>query len=212
MSKLTRNRNFCVVLYQESLEHMDMLDYLLRNNYLFQIVYILHEYDLYDEEDIEKINNRKAEGKYSHDIPNVGDLKKPHYHVLVHCNNAKSLKSFLEYFSVWIDYAEVVNDTDSYVQYMLHNTPKSLHKYHYDVSMLQGDCNLIRKYVQRTNFVQLTEVLDTLQDNGGRMVSLLRSASLSEREDLLEVLKKYQSLICTASNQEFRLFLDNHKR
>ena len=60
--------------------------------------------------------------------------------------------------------------------------------------------------------MQLTEVLDTLQDNGGRMVSLLRSASLSEREDLLEVIKQYQSLICTASNQEFRLFLDDYKR
>lgn len=197
MSQPTRNTNFGVVLYPDCLEHRDMLKFLEGHSYQFQIVYILHDKDVYyeDTEDHKK-----------------GELKKSHYHVLVHCKNAKSLKSFLDYFAVWIDYAEVISDCDSYVHYMLHDTPNSLHKFQYDVSLLQGDKNLIRKFVQKTHFVQLTEVLDTLQDNGGRMVSLLRSASLSERDDLLEVIKQYQSLICTCSNQEFKLFMENLKK
>lgn len=203
------SRHFSVVLYPDSLEHMDMLRYLQQHSSQFQIVYILHDKDIFFQDDIDLLVQKKEKGKYTGDIPNVGDPKKPHYHLYIYSKNSYTLSAFLKFFAVWIDYAEVVTSSPSYIMYMLHDTPDSLHKHQYDASLLQGDPNLIRKYIHSSNFVQLSELVNILIDNGGRMSSLLKNISQNERQDLLDVIKQYQSLLCTSSNQEFRLFMDN---
>lgn len=201
-------RNFGVILYPDRLEHRNMLEYLEKHDYLFQIVYILHDRDLYDEEDIEKIKKRKEEGTYTKDVPNVGDIKEPHYHVLIHCKNPYSLKGFLNFFHAWIDHAEVLNSVASSIMYMLHDTPNSLNKVPYHPKELKGDIGLIRSVVNNSNFVQLGELLDLVELNCGSSLHLLRACCKDQRTDLLACIRQYQSLITLAMNQEFRMHYD----
>lgn len=138
MSSKGATRNFSVVLYPDCLEHMNMLDYLLNHDYVFQIVYILHDKDVWEED---------TEGH------KIGEPKKPHYHVLVHSKNPMQLSAFLKFFHVWIDYAEPVSSVQSLLLYFIHSTPDSMNKFQYSPDELKGDLKIIRSVLQKTHFV-----------------------------------------------------------
>lgn len=184
-----QHRNFGVILYPDCMEHMNMLDYLRNHEYLFQIVYILHDRDVWDDdgEDHKK-----------------GDPKKPHYHVLIHKKNSCTLSAFLKFFRVWINYAEVISSYESQICYFLHDTPDSMHKTPYSPEELKGDKKLIRSAVQSSNFVQLRELVNEVATTDGSMMSLLKFALQSDDETYLDCIKQYQSIICTLTNQEVR--------
>lgn len=175
--------NFGVILYPENPDHVNMLDYLEKHDWLFDVVYILHD----------------------------KDDKKPHWHVMIHAKSQYTVSSFVKFFKVWIDYAEPITSCQSYVAYMLHDTPDSMSKHLYSVSDLHGNEKLIRKFTQNGNFVQLGEVLQHISENHGSMLRLLSDVVASDRKDLLETVKEYQSLICTASNQEYRRMLEKER-
>lgn len=194
--------HFAVILYEESLEHMNMLEYLLTHEYLFEVVYIMHDQDVYFEDD-KAVKDGKAK---------VGDHKKNHYHVYIHAHNRMTKSSFLKYFAVWIDHVEVISSPGSYVAYMLHDTPDSMKKHFYPATNLKGDNKLIRKYTQNGNFVQLGEVIQHLSQNHGSMLRLLQDVVSEGRKDIMETVKEYQSLICTASNQEYRRYISMEEK
>lgn len=185
-------RNFGVVLYPDRLEHMDMLKYLEGHPYQFQIVYILHDRDVWDDDN---------------DEHKKGDPKEHHYHVAIHCKNPKSLSAFLKFFHVWIDYAEPLSSMDAYILYMLHDTPDSMHKASYAAEELKGDKGLMRNAVQNARFVQLSDIIEVVDSTDGSMKELLRWAVNSQDTSVMDAIKSYQSLISTMSNQEFRRHL-----
>lgn len=201
-------RNFLVMLYPDCAEHMNMLNYLEQHSYLFQIVYILHDRDVWDEEGIEELRKKKAVGEYDDYIPNVGDLKKPHYHVLIHKKNPQSLKSFKEFFHIWIQKVLVCSSMESSILYFLHETPDSMSKPHYSVDELKGDKRMIKSVVQNSHFVQLGELLDLFEKYDGRMLSVLRNIQETDDITYLDTLKQYQSLLNTVSNQEQRRYYE----
>lgn len=181
---------FGAVIYpNEDIRHQNLLDYLNRNDTMFKIVYIVHDKDV--EED--------------------GTIKKSHVHLMVKVKKAQRLSSFYNFFKVWVDHWEVISSPDSYIMYMLHNTPDSMSKHQYDVNELQGDRKIITSVVGQNNyFVQLGEIIETLQDTDGRLSTLITeifSGDIKEAEEKMEVFKSWQNVICHVSNQEI-----NYKR
>lgn len=173
--------NFALILYPESLEHINMLQYLETHPYVCEYVGILHDKDILED----------------------GTPKKPHYHIVLHYKRTQRLSTILKFFSVWIDYMEPVTNFESYLFYMLHETPDSLDKHQYSPSEMIGSSKLINKYLQSSNFVQLGELCNFVSHSDGSMIQLLSFVVNSGRSDLLDCVKQYQSLICTMSNQEF---------
>lgn len=197
-------RNYAVELYPDRIEHMDMLMYLEAHTYQFQIVYILHDKDVWDEEGIAKLSKRKEKGEYTRELPAVGDPKESHYHVAIHCKNPFTPTAFLKFFHVWINYSEPLSSIDSYILYMLHDTPSSMHKHQYSAEELKGDKKLIRSAVQNAHFVQLADIINVVEATDGSIKEILKFCINSDDESYIDVIKSYQSLICTMSNQQFK--------
>ena len=68
---MARFRTFACELYPEDDEHIKVLEYIIT---YFEYAYILHDKDVWEEE---KVDNDGVT------IHKVGDLKKPHYHVVL---------------------------------------------------------------------------------------------------------------------------------
>lgn len=87
--------------------------------------YVLHDKDTYSECDLDKWNA-------SHDSPpdwNVGDKKKPHYHLIGYCKSPLLLGRAATKFGVPSNYVQRVTNTKKAIQYLIHlNNPE---KYQY---------------------------------------------------------------------------------
>lgn len=190
-----RYRWFTCVLYPDCLEHNDMIKYLTTHDPVFECAYILHDRDVYDEDVVDE-NNVVVHSK--------GELKKPHWHVLIHTKPQYELTAIRKYFHIWEEHIEPVSNQYSVLLYMLHNTPDSMHKAQYDFSEFRGFPSVYNLIKQKNNFVQLGDVIDTLKAGDGSMLSVLERAVVFEDDSLLETIKQYQTLICCMTNQEFK--------
>lgn len=131
MSKEPRFNSFAVILYPESEQHQRILTMFERRPSLYRVVYILHDRDVW------------AEGDELPEGVQVGDRKKPHWHVLVSVTEGRTASAFSKFLGGI--YVEGLHSRESYLSYMLHDTPASWHKVSYDVSELHGDARLIKR-------------------------------------------------------------------
>lgn len=145
-----RSRYFALLLYPDNPDHMDVLDWIQRNE---SYVLILHQPE--------------------------DDDKKPHYHLILHFPNARTLNGVQKYFAHEIDsFIRVCTDPYSFIQYMMHNTYecKKKNKSVYSLSDLQGTAELIRLLVpmQKQKFTEsiVTELVNIIE---GRQICYFRS-------------------------------------
>lgn len=76
---MARFRTFACELYPEDAEHLKILEYIKK---YYEYAYILHNKDVWEEDRVDD------DGITIH---KVGDLKKPHYHVVLSFKNPRSL-------------------------------------------------------------------------------------------------------------------------
>lgn len=76
---MARFRTFACELYPEDTEHLKILEYIKK---YYEYAYILHDKDVWDEDKVDD------DGVTIH---KVGDLKKPHYHVILSFKNPRSI-------------------------------------------------------------------------------------------------------------------------
>lgn len=176
-----RGRCFAVILYPDEDErHRKFLAY-VSNQPRFQVCFIFH-----DPEE---------------------ETKKRHCHCLVVLKNAMLLDSFIKFFDCWISYAELINDRESYIAYMLHDTPHSIAagKKPYSLSDLQGDERLWRNFRQNKNFVLFGEVFQYYR-KGDTMLTLLEKMQNeclpAEFERLFDFVTANSFLLISIFNQE----------
>ena len=99
-----RSCNFMFILYPDSIEHQNLMEYLSQMSNIFEWVRILHDKDI-----ASYING-----------DGIVPLKKPHYHYLLHYNTLKTAKSVQSFFHVWLDHVELCHDLQSSLLYFLH--------------------------------------------------------------------------------------------
>lgn len=199
-----RYRDFCFELYPDNDLHMRLLAHLEEFPKLYRCVYILHSRDKYDDDALEKWKKNN-----NGELPNwqIGDIKKPHYHVLIHWKEGMSLSAMRKHLR--LDYVEGVSSIFGKLCYFLHKGPQWWDKEPYSVSELHGDSKTISLLESKTQILyNLGEFADFI--SGGVSLLqlpsvLLKSFSDSERSQMLECFDKYEHFIVAMANQYDRL-------
>lgn len=200
----TKYRAFAVILYDDCIEHIQMKNYIETRKY-YQYVLIKHDRDYWIETDDEVQNGTHY----------AGEPKKPHYHLIWKTKTPQTLQSQINYFGTFVKMIVGINSIDSYVRYMIHDTPASLKKAHYDFTELTGSTSIINSALADTSDRQasnLGSMFDVLKKNGGDITSLISyimTTGQYKSEELMEVLARYQGIICQVSRRENALYDKN---
>lgn len=105
---MARSRTFALELYPEDYMHVDKLEYI--KNY-FDYAYILHDKDKWEEETEEH---------------KLGELKKPHWHVIISFKNARSVDSIKK--ELELSHVETCNFY-AYTRYLIHKDQPQKYQY-----------------------------------------------------------------------------------
>lgn len=157
-NKPPRFQYFCMMLYPDCEHHLGLLRMFERRPQLYHPVYILHDKDVYMQDDYDKWKNDPKHPEHLEQEPNwkLGEPKKPHYHVMIKWRlqrDASSMASFLG-----LDYVEGVTDWCSMLSYFIHDTHDSWHKFQYPLEAVHGDSKIIAYLsTQNPHFVQLAQ-------------------------------------------------------
>lgn len=156
-----RSRNWCLVLYPEDETHKNCIENLLKGSYNYAA--ILHDKDTW-----------LADESPDHV---EGELKKPHWHVVLVCGNARYRNGLAEELGIKPNYLEVCRGRDTALLYLVHDGYPE--KYQYDIDDCFG------------SLVPNLEKLLVCQDEGEKVktiVSMIDSApgKLSYRSILLK--------------------------
>ena len=156
-----RSRCWCAVLYPEDESHWNCMSILEQNGYTYAA--ILHDKDTWEDSD----NGHVA-----------GELKKPHWHIVLYFKNPRYLNAIADELGITPNYLEVCRNRDSSLLYLVHDGYPE--KYQYDVDEVFGS---------------LTPNLEKLllcEDEGERVKTIIKiidsvPARLSYRQLLLKV-------------------------
>lgn len=109
-------------------------------------------------ENIENIDRFAISPIHNLDVDENGELKKPHFHVVIVLNNAKSGNAILTFFEkygfVWSNLIDIVERLEESVLYLTHSTDKSIKdgKYGYARSeIVSNDVDWVNKCYLRSN-------------------------------------------------------------
>jgi hypothetical protein len=117
-----------LLLYPDCPEHCIALD---KIKVSYDYAYILHDKDIYTEEDFKK--NPKLSEKHC-----VGEIKKPHWHVVITVgNNACWNTAIANELGIIPNYIEKCGRLDRALEYLIHYNDSD--KYQYDVDEVQGN-------------------------------------------------------------------------
>lgn len=146
----TRQRHFELVLYDDNEVHKDFI----KNDLpYFTNVYILHDRDITDS----------------------GELKKPHYHIIISFDNARTLSAVQkELDMIEPNLINAVKSLQAYVRYLIHlDTPN---KEPYEIDEIKGNnTETMMKYlgnkINETD--KVIEILEIIDDNRMRPLKLI---------------------------------------
>lgn len=193
-----KSNDFICILYpEEDINHKKLFDYLTTTNY-FKCVYIEH----YKDKEI------------------ISGEKKKHIHMLIHTNKQMRLSGIYSMFQIWCNHFETCNNATSYIIYMLHDTPECRedpNKEKYERNELKGDNKLINKAIgPNSHFVSYELFIESIENSPSGMLKdgirdLLLNCNESQIEDNLEFIARFQSTLCTISQQEFNIKRKDNK-
>lgn len=122
-NKVCRSRQFCLILYEDDQTHMKALE---RIQNRFYHAMIRHDMDTY-EEDVYR------EGEL---VNKAGEIKKPHYHVIIKFENARYKTSLAKELEIEENYIQVCLNIKSQLLYLIHF--RDYDKYLYSVDNVTG--------------------------------------------------------------------------
>lgn len=201
--KPKRYNYFAFDLYLDCEDHKKVFEYV--KGYLSDIMdvaWIIHDRDRWDHDVYE--NDVLVHAK--------GDPKKPHLHV-VYRPNISTVAGQVKFWGGLISHIEGINNIQGQMIYLLHRDfPSKLNEYKAEYSPDELHCSdKWRAYVvgQNSHFVELSDLVDIIDRSPhGTVGDLVRYLSCTLPFDSLEnsthtmqVLRQYQGLICTHSNQ-----------
>lgn len=122
MADKVRSRLWCVLLYPEDPSHLQALD-IIRSSYNY--VGILHDKDTWTDED--ELQNPEHKS---------GDLKKPHYHLILKFSQARWNTALVSDLGIAVNYLEQCRNFENAGVYLVHWGLDD--KFQYDISELEG--------------------------------------------------------------------------
>lgn len=115
-------------------DQMEVFRWLINDDY-YRCIWILHDCDkIIDETEVhERIMPDGSEKHYG-----IGDIKPPHYHVIVRLPKKLTADTFTKRFGSYVHF-QVCSDPANYARYFMHDTFISKHKFQYPRSDIRGD-------------------------------------------------------------------------
>lgn len=165
---LTKFRNFTCELYPEDLSHMSILEYIIQN---FTYAFILHDKDVFDKTIIDEDT-----GEIKH---NIGELKKPHYHVIISFKNPRDIRKLKE--ELELNHIESCNFY-AYTRYLIHKDSPKKHQYKVDdittnmwtrvnnalkrdYNAQEQDSRILLDFIYSRNFTTFRDLVDYAIEN-----------------------------------------------
>ena len=176
-------RYFALVLYPDCEEHMYLLHYIAEHPYQTAAVWICHKPEPLEDDGVEK---------------------KQHYHVLYKVLKNSSPSAQEKYFSGWIKHVEPVSSEYSYSQYMIHDTPASMDKIHYNVDdVFTNDEKLKSKLFGKNQILRnLGQLINMGKESCGNVFDFMENVIDSPNaDDLLQTYQKFAFTITTGMKQ-----------
>lgn len=176
-------RYFALVLYPDSDEHMYLLHYIAEHPYQTAAVWICHQPEPCEDDGVEK---------------------KKHYHVLYKVLKNSSPSAQEKYFAGWVKHVEPVSSEYSYAQYMIHETPASINKIHYNVDdVFTNDEKLKSKLFGINNILSnLGTLINMGKESCGDVFAFMENVIESPNaDDLLQTYQKFAFTITTGLKQ-----------
>ena len=193
-------RTYHVILYPDSTSYNcdDVLNICLSK--YSEVAYILHNKDVWEDE----ILNDDGTVKYS-----KGELKKPHYHVIIHTSPRypSAVVNALGISSNDVNYGSKVNFNAS-IRYLIH--ADNPNKYHYDVSEIVSNISdLDRFFTVVDEGLQVMNLIE-LREKGASYKELCQYAcshncwdSLRRDIHLIELCSNEQNIIKKVVNKAY---------
>ena len=195
---------FAFILYPDCEEHKKILEYVKGFlSDIMDVAYILHNRDKWDEDAYDDDGNI---------IHKKGDSKKPHYHVVYHPRRS-TVAGQIKFWGGLISHIEGVSNIQGQMIYLLHKDfPSKLNEFKAEYSPDELHCSdKWKAFVvgQNSHFVELSDFVDIIERSPhGTIGDLVRYLSctlpfdsLENSTNTMQVLRQYQGLICTHSNQ-----------
>lgn len=133
-----RSRNFNLVLYEEDETHKKAINYIKKN---LDYAMICHDSDV-DEK--------------------TGEIKKPHYHVVIHFNNAKWNTALADDLSITDNYIEECRNLNRSLAYLIHYYDDE--KYQYSIDEVDGPLRKrLIEYIKNDDKTESEKVIEILQ-------------------------------------------------
>lgn len=176
-------RYFAVVLYPDCEEHMYLLHYIAEHPYQTAAVWICHQPEPSEDDGVEK---------------------KQHYHVLYKVLKNSSSSAQKKYFAGWIKHVEPVSSEFSYAQYLIHDTPASMNKIHYNVEdVFTNDEKLKSKLFGKNQILRnLGQLINIGKESCGDVFDFMENViELPNADELLQTYQKYAFTITTGMKQ-----------
>lgn len=142
----------------------------------YRCVYILHDRDTADSEDVGKEYHMDADIVKTYAL---GDPKPPHYHMIIRIPKKLSAETFSKRFGKYVNF-QICGDPSDYAFYLTHQTFASKHKYQYNESDVCGDVAMYKDLI-KTNFgddvcatiLQFTDAVRRANGDQQKAVALL---------------------------------------
>lgn len=176
-------RYFALVLYPDCDEHMYLLHYIAEHPYQTAAVWIRHDPELSEDDGVDK---------------------KQHFHVLYKTLKNSSPSAQEKYFAGWVKHIEPVSSEYSYAQYIIHDTPASMNKIHYNVEdVFTNDEKLKSKlFGKNQNLRNLGQLINMGKESCGDVFDFMENVIESPNADeLLQTYQKFAFTITTGMKQ-----------
>lgn len=111
-----RDRKYCMVLYPEDPTHVEAMERLRSGGYDYAAC--LHDQDVYEDGDL------------------AGQVKKPHWHVVVRFINAVFREAFAKKLGLEFNYIQECKNVDGALRYLVHFDHPD--KFQYDLEQVEG--------------------------------------------------------------------------
>lgn len=201
--KPKRYNYFAFILYPDCPEHVKILEYV--RGYLSDIMdvaYILHDRDRWAEDVLDDCQL----------LHKQGDVKKAHYHV-IYRPNTSTVAGQIKFWGGVLEKIVGVENIQGQMIYLLHKDFLSkINEFKAEYSLDELHCSdKWKAYVvgQNSHFIELADLVDIIDRSPhGTVGDLVRYLSctlpfdsLENSTNTMQVLRQYQGLICTHSNQ-----------
>lgn len=119
-----KSSKFRLMLYPEDKTHFNALEYIKSH---YDCCYILHDKDIITQVDID--NHPDSNFK-------LGDLKKPHWHVVMRCGGSRWVSALANEFGITSNYFKRCDSYEKALQYLTHYNNED--KYQYSLDEVYG--------------------------------------------------------------------------